>query len=221
MSNSLGALYIIGTGQHSTVVLDVIEQSQEYRRVFLVWERGQEDALKVPPFDQYETISEDDFKEKADRSSGLSFHVAIGDNRVRERVAQRFLDEGLSPVSVISPDAKVSGSAKVGLGVFIAPYSHVGPLASVGSFAIVNTSSNLEHHAVLGDFAHLGPGSCVCGAGTVGKGAMVGANSVIKESCGLGEWSTLGALSFLNFKHLGVTESLVGAPARLRGSDFG
>jgi sugar O-acyltransferase (sialic acid O-acetyltransferase NeuD family) len=153
--------------------------------------------------------------------SRTQFHVAVGDNSIRLRLAELALSKGMKPLSIIASTAVISHLANLGEGIFIGPHSHVGPGATVGDFSIINTLANLEHDSIMGRFSHLAPGSCVCGDATIGEGAFVGANAVVKEQAGLGRWSTLGALSYLNTNHSEQNSLLVGVPARVLGEKSG
>jgi sugar O-acyltransferase (sialic acid O-acetyltransferase NeuD family) len=213
MIESLTNLYIFGSGGHAEVALDLIKTDLVEGSVIIVTQDKEthQAAARKWPTAHLLTQSKFDAMPLSDSNSG--FHVAIGENSVRLRIAELAIKKGLRPISIISSTAAISQLSTIGVGVFIGPNSHVGPGATVGDFSIVNTMANLEHDSKMGSFSHLAPGACVCGKAEIGEGSFVGANSVVKELCRLGNWSTLGALSFLNFEHHEENSTLVGSPA--------
>jgi sugar O-acyltransferase (sialic acid O-acetyltransferase NeuD family) len=214
-------IYIFGAGSHAGVVLDILRSTRGQIEITLV--AKDVDALgdSLRKIRDVTLLTQEDFEEYSIQKNNPRFHVAVGSNPLRHRLSKLALEKGMTPISVISPSAVISRTASVGHGVFIGPNANIGPGAIVGDYSIVNSLANLEHDSELESFSHLAPGSCVCGNATVGQGSLVGANSVIKEGCGLGKWSTLGALSYLNFQHSGEGSTLIGAPARLVESPIG
>lgn len=221
MSEPLTNLYIFGSGGHAGVALDLIKTMHVEASVIIVTQDNESQIAAVRNWPAADVLTQIEFEAMSLSDSNSGFHVAIGENSVRLRIAELALKKGLAPVSIISSTAAISELSTIGVGVFIGPNSHVGPGAAVGDFSIVNTMSNLEHDSKMGSFSQLAPGACVCGNAEIGEGSFVGTNSVVKELSRLGNWSTLGALSFLNFEHNEENSTLVGSPAVTVRPDLG
>ncbi len=126
-------------------------------------------------------------------SGKICFHVAVGDNRARQRLAERALACGWSPATVIDPSASLAPDAVVAPGVYVGIGSVISSLARVAPFAIVNHHVTVGHEAVLGAFAQLCPGVRVSGNCALGEGALLGSNAVLLPGKSMGDWSVLGA----------------------------
>lgn len=144
----------------------------------------------------------------------LQYVWAIGDNRVRERLARDFTNAGKQAVSVIHPLASVSCHAEIGVGCYIAAFCFVGPGAAIGAHTIVNVGASVGHNARIGDFAQLCPGVRVSGFCQIGRGAFLGSNSTLAPGKSMGDYSKLGACSF-GHRDVPQRALAVGVPAQV------
>ncbi|MGE9297098.1 MAG: hypothetical protein ACQKBV_12500 [Puniceicoccales bacterium] len=127
---------------------------------------------------------------------GTAFHVAIGDNRIRLRIAGEMTALGLEPARLISPRAEIAPDATVGVGCYISHFVSIGPQARIGAHAIVNVSAVVGHQAVLGDGAQLCPGAVVNGDCRLGEGVFLGAGAVLPPCLKVGDWARVSANTF-------------------------
>ena len=125
--------------------------------------------------------------------AGTCFHIAVGDNRARQHLAERALACGWGPVAVIDPSAMLAPDAVVEPGAYVGIGSVVSCQTLVARFAIINHQVTLGHEAVVGAFAQLCPGVRVSGGCTLGEGALLGSNAAILPGKRMGNWSVLGA----------------------------
>jgi len=125
--------------------------------------------------------------------SNLFFFCAIGDNRIRKKVFEKFLDAGNTPVSIIDPSAVISPDAVIGDGSYIG----VGSVVSVGSFigggTIINHRVTVGHDVAMGDFTQLCPGVAVSGGVSLGEGVLFGSNACAIPCKSIGDWAIVGA----------------------------
>jgi sugar O-acyltransferase (sialic acid O-acetyltransferase NeuD family) len=103
--------------------------------------------------------------------------VAIGNNRLREKLMTSYRERGVRLASVVHPAAYVSVSAIVGEGTVIMAGAVVGTLGRIGAGAIVNCGCIVDHDCVLEDFAHLGVGVSLAGGVVIGRSAWLQAGS--------------------------------------------
>lgn len=125
--------------------------------------------------------------------AGTCFHIAVGDNRARQRLAERALAAGWEPVAIVDPTAVVAPDAVIAPGAYVGIGSVVSCLARVEQFALINHHVTVGHEAVVGAFAQLCPGVRVSGNCVLGEGALLGSNAVILPGKRMGSWSVLGA----------------------------
>jgi sugar O-acyltransferase (sialic acid O-acetyltransferase NeuD family) len=95
-------------------------------------------------------------------------HVAIGNNRVRERLMVQARAAGLTCATVVHPRACVSPSASLGEGCAVMALAIVGTEATLGQGVIVNVGAVVDHHARVADHGHLGANAAMAGGTTLG-----------------------------------------------------
>lgn len=105
--------------------------------------------------------------------------VAIGDNRIRQRIVQNSQDEGFALPVIVHPGACVSANAVLEPGVTVMAGAVVNTEAWIGCGVIVNAGVVIDHHAVIEPFAHLGAGCCVAGGNTLKEGVWLRAGCVL------------------------------------------
>jgi sugar O-acyltransferase (sialic acid O-acetyltransferase NeuD family) len=145
------------------------------------------------------------------------FHVAIGDNIVRERFFKEGIARHLDVRAILHPRAIISTFAHLGVGIFVAANALIAPSAQIGNGTIVNHSAVVDHDCKVGDFAHLGPGSVLGGGVTVGRGSLVGAGAVILPGHTIGNCAIIGAGAVVT-QNVPDGVTVVGVPAREHNS---
>jgi sugar O-acyltransferase (sialic acid O-acetyltransferase NeuD family) len=139
---------------------------------------------------------------------------STGDSAQRMALFERGLAAGLSPLSVISPSARVSRHAQLAEGVQALPGCTINARASVGTNTIVNSAALVEHDCVVGDHVHIASGAVLCGTVCVGEGAHIGAGAVLKQGVSVGQGAIVGAGAVV-LQDVPERVVVVGVPARL------
>jgi UDP-perosamine 4-acetyltransferase len=149
------------------------------------------------------------------RAEGLSrAFVALGDNRLRARLAQRLRELDFVLVNAVSPGAHISPSARIGAGVAVMAGAAVNAEARIEDLVIVNTCAAVDHDVRLGEACHVGPGSTLAGEVKVGRLAFVGAGATLIPGVSVGDGAVIGAgACVVSDIEAGVLA--VGAPARV------
>jgi sugar O-acyltransferase (sialic acid O-acetyltransferase NeuD family) len=201
---------IIGAGGHGKVVFSVLQAQgvSVYGFYDDTEERWGLSLLGVPVRGPLERLGEDGIEAAV---------VAIGDNRVRQTVAERLELEWLTAVH---PAAWVHPSVLVEPGSVIFAGAIIQPDCRIGRHVIVNTSATIDHDCAVGDFAHLAPGSHMAGSVRVGKGAFVGIGASAIPGRRIGAWSIVGA-GALVAHDVPPEATAVGVPARPRPGPSG
>lgn len=121
------------------------------------------------------------------------YFVAVGDNFIRARLANKAIDLGKKLINILHPSSIVSTSAKLGFGIYLGPKAVVNALSSIADNVIINTAAIVEHECRIGKHVHIAPGAVLAGNVCVGDYSFVGANSVVKQGITIGNNVIIGA----------------------------
>jgi sugar O-acyltransferase (sialic acid O-acetyltransferase NeuD family) len=204
-------VFLYGAGGHGRSVLEVLFRARERRVVAIVDDgRASGDSMRDVPIvggaDALEGLLADGVR------AGV---VAIGDNAVRERIADLLVGQGIELTSVVDPSAVVASDATVGAGTAVMPTAVIGAGVVIGRCVILNTGSSVDHDCRVGDFAHLSPGVRVSGGCTIRDGCHVGIGASIAQLATVGRAAVIGAgAAVIGDVPPGTT--FVGVPARER-----
>lgn len=212
--SALPQLHIAGAGGHAKVVVDALNKRDPNRLVVLSDDRavkGRTTLLGLPVVAPLLNPSV---------PAGLRAHVALGRNRLRQKVSVEAERLGFVLESVMHPAASVAATASVGAGTLVAARAVIGPDARVGRGCIVNHGAIVDHDCSVGDWAHIAPGVVLGGEVIVEEGALVGAGAVVLPGCRVGAWSVVGAGAVVT-RDVGENHCVVGVPAKImsRGDD--
>lgn len=156
--------------------------------------------------------------EKADDFIGwqkeVSFVLGIGENKLRQNIANLIESKGKNVERVIHKTAHVSNTAVIGNGSFVNKNVVVNALAVVGKNVILNTGCIIEHECELQDAVHIAPGAVLAGNVMVGERTFVGANSVVKQGIKIGKDVVIGAGSVI-INDVPDGAKVVGNPGRI------
>ena len=145
----------------------------------------------------------------------ISFAIAIGGNRGRERVAllRTMQSLGLPAITIVHASAFVSKTATIGDGSQILANSSVCVDVSIGAGCIINTSASVDHDCILGEGVHIGPGAKLAGEISVGDGTFIGTGAIVLPGLTLGSDVIIGAGAVVT-KNVDDHAKMVGNPAR-------
>lgn len=198
---------IFGAGGHAKVVIDAC-RSSGLRPTVCLGESAWPDLLGVPV--------EPEARAAEWIGRGISNAiVAIGNNRVRERVGQTAVAQGFALVTVVHSFACVSGSARLGPGTVVMAGAVIQPEVVVGDMGIVNTGATVDHECRLGHAVHVAPHATLCGNVVVGDRVWIGAGATAIEGVRIAEdvFVAAGAAVVHDINETG--RRVGGVPARL------
>lgn len=141
----------------------------------------------------------------------VAVHIAIGNNRAREKEAAFWGHERL--VSVFHPLASLSPFGRVAAGSFVAASAVLAPGAVLGMGVIVNHGAVVDHDVQVGDFSHIAPNATLGGNARVGRRVLIGAGAVVLPSVSIADDVTVGAGAVVT-ADLTVAGTYAGLPAR-------
>lgn len=200
---------IIGGGGHAKVVIESLRAGGKPVAAIVDADPTPRMVLGVP-------VVGDDLALPGLKEQGLSeLFVAIGDNRLREKLGRKAREQGFSLVNAIHPSAIVSPTARIGEGVAIMAGVAINADSRVGDLAIVNTGAVVDHDCRLGAACHLGPASALAGGVTVGERAFLGVGARAIPGVTIGVDTIVGAGGVV-VRDLPDGVVAIGVPAQIR-----
>ncbi len=183
-------LLLIGGGGHCRSVLDCVLSTKSYQQIGIIDNDSSASALGIT------VIGNDNDLLRLNNEGWTDAFISVGSvgyTALRRRLYQMVKSIGFTVPSIIDPSAIIARDASVGEGVFIGKRTVVNTGSKIGNCAILNTGSIIEHDCIIGDFAHISPGTTLCGQVTVGDDSHVGAGSVVRQGIQIGGGSIVGA----------------------------
>jgi sugar O-acyltransferase (sialic acid O-acetyltransferase NeuD family) len=146
------------------------------------------------------------------------FNVAIGDSRVRERIANECAAHDIRPFSIVAASSTILEANEIGEGAILSPQSVVTSNVRIGRFFHANIQSCVTHDCVIGDFVTFGPGVRCNGNVHIGNHAYIGAGALLRQGRAgkpliIGEGATVG-MGAVVLKDVDPFMTVVGNPAR-------
>lgn len=194
-------LIIVGASGHGRVAYDVATL-QGYKEIYFLDDNNAIGAGilgKVADFERY--------------IDSAYFFVAIGNNEVREKIYKQLKSKGARLVSLVHPQAVVSGGATVGEASFVMAGAVVNTGATVGNGVIVNTCSSVDHDCTLGDFSHISVGAHLAGTVKIGERTLIGAGATVINNLSVCGDCIIGAGAVV-IRNVCEKGTYVGVPAR-------
>lgn len=204
-------IVIVGAGGHAAVIIEALRAGNEFTPAAIVDPAPESaDVLGVP------VVGADEMLAVLRRQGLTAAVVAIGANRLRERLGAKLsaLDFSLPPI--IHPSALLADSAYVGRGAVVMARASIGARAKVGELAVINTGAIVEHDNEIGVAVHVAPGAALGGCVTVGARTLIGIGSAARPGVRVGADVVVGAGSAVVSD---IPDGLVvaGSPARALG----
>ena len=141
--------------------------------------------------------------------------LAVGDPRLRKRLALMLAARGARFVSIVHPRAWVATGRGGGGGG--GPLSYGGPGARLGDHVLVNPQVAVAHDVQAGRYAVFSPMCAANGAVVLGDGAFLGTHATVLPGRTIGAWAYVGAGTLVN-RDLEPGLKVVGVPARTIGA---
>ena len=139
--------------------------------------------------------------------------LAIGDSRVRSRLANKYREAGVQIESFIHPNALVARAASIGEGCILSAGCMIMTSCQIGNFVNVDRGAMVGHDSSIADFSTLNPATVISGGVTIGEGSQLGACACVLPNLTVGDWATVGAGSVV-VSAVADRETVAGVPAR-------
>jgi sugar O-acyltransferase (sialic acid O-acetyltransferase NeuD family) len=146
----------------------------------------------------------------------IGFCLTIGNphGRVRLSLHERFVEDGLRPVTLAHPMAFIDRSAEIGVGCQIMAGAIICAEARLGKQCIVNTKASVDHEDIIEDGSEVAPGATLCGLVHMKINSWVCAGATVLPRITIGSDSIVGAGAVV-IRDVPDGTTVVGVPARL------
>lgn len=201
-------LIVIGAGAHSKVILDILQQMETYEIVGLTDQCGTGAVLEYP------ILGSDDILSDLHQQGVEYAFIAIGNNKVRNKMAAHVKSLGYKLANAISSCAVVSRYAVIEDGVAIMPGAVINVNAHICTGAIINTNASVDHDCVIGPFVHIAPGCAISGSTNIGACSFLGTGSRVIDRVSVGKNCIVGAGGVV-VNNLKDNCEAVGVPAKI------
>lgn len=150
------------------------------------------------------------------------FNVAIGDSRVREKIAKQCTEQGARPMTIRSGQAITYDRNQIGAGAILCAQTMITSNAKIGRFFHANIYSYVAHDCVIGDYVTFAPNVHCNGNVHIHDHAYIGTGAVIKQGSSekpltIGEGAVVGMGAVVT-KDVPPNATVIGNPARSRNA---
>lgn len=210
MSNNK-PIIVIGAGGHAKVVIELLQANNE-KVAFCVAGNDSPDTcagIKVLKGDEHlQTLRSDGYKK---------IFVAIGSNKLRLRMAQIAQEYDYELINATSPQAIISPSVRLGVGIAIMAGAVINAESVINDFAIINTGATIDHECRIGRAAHIATRATLAGNVHIGEGALLGIGCNVIPGAKIGEWAIIGAGGVVVGDLPGYVKA-IGVPAKIKSN---
>jgi len=184
-------LFIYGAGGHAKVVAESAINLEHISEIFFVDDKNKDKSI-VSKNPNFSIIFESDISDDLDDVSAI---VGIGDNQIRKSVVKRC--SKIPFISITSPNATVSESAKISSGSFISSGAIINADSFIGSHTIINSGSIIEHDCTVGNFCHIGPNAAIAGGVKLDENVFIGGGAYVNPNVSICSNVILGSGSLV------------------------
>ncbi len=160
-------LLILGAGQFGRMTQEIAESAGIFGKIDFLDDNSDSAVGKL---NDYERL----------RGEYGAAIVAVGASAFRAEWLARLEAAGFELPAIVSPDAYVAPSARLGVGVIVEPSATIQSRATVGRGTIVSSGAVLRHDAVVGECCHCDCNSVVASGASVPNATKVGIAEVFR-----------------------------------------
>lgn len=202
------SIILVGYSGHGYVVAETILDNN-----YEILGYSDKEEAKSNPYDLVYLGFENDI-EFVGWSKEISFALGIGNNNLRQKIADLIESKEKKIQTIIHKTAHISKNVIIGQGTFVNKNVAINALVEIGKNVILNTGCIIEHECVLNDAVHIAPGAVLAGNVKVGERSFVGANAVVKQGIIIGSDVVIGAGTVV-IANVPDGKKVVGNPGRI------
>ncbi len=175
-----------------------------------------DDNPQVPSVNGHDILTFEAFAAEPSRSRVVA--IAIAASGVREKLAQRCADAGISLHPVHASNIVIMDDVEIGEGAILSPFVTLTSNIRIGRCFHANIYSYVAHDCVIGDFVTFAPGVMCNGNVHIHDHAYIGTGAVLKQGTPdkpivIGKGAVVGMGAVVT-KDVAPGVTVVGNPAR-------
>ncbi|MGH7746460.1 MAG: acetyltransferase [Candidatus Dormibacteria bacterium] len=182
-------IFVYGASGHGKVVGDILLARREANFVGFIDDNSEFWEKKILGFP---VLGNGEWLQQETKQTRVAVALGVGDNFLRQKIAERCDVWGAEVVTLTHPSASVSASARLGRGTVVMAHATINPDAKIGLGVIINTSAIVEHDVDIGDFAHVAPNAAMAGASRLGTLSQLGIGAVVIQCVSIGACTIVG-----------------------------
>ncbi len=145
--------------------------------------------------------------------------IAIGNNRTRQRIANKLQQQGHTFTTAIHPSEQIGLGVEIASGSVVMANTAINIDTIIGHHVTVNTGATIADDCQIGDYCHVGPGCYLCGQVKLGAGVLLGVGTSVCPSVEIGAQATCEAGSVV-IRSLPSHCLAYGCPAKIIQTDY-
>jgi sugar O-acyltransferase (sialic acid O-acetyltransferase NeuD family) len=182
-------MLVIGAGGHASEVIEELYNASNENEIFCFDEQTSQ------------TVFLNTFKILKNNSDIISycskqfqFILGIGNPKIRQSLALRFIELGGKHVGMISTKANI-GQFNVSIenGVDIMQNVCISSNVTIASGTLVNRNASIHHDCVIGEYCEIAPNAVLLGKVQIGDLTMIGAGAIVMPGVVVGSNCIIGA----------------------------
>ena len=199
----MNKLIIVGAGGHGKVIADIALKNG-YANICFVDDNAIGEVLGFPIIGKISDLS------KLSDSS-TDFVIAIGNNKVRQAIAETY---DVNWITLVHPSAHIAIDVTIDKGTAVMAGAIVNPSTKIGKHCIINTGAIVEHDNVIEDYVHVSPNVALGGTVRIGSLTHVGIGATVKNAITICPDCVIGAGAVV-VKNIEKRGTYVGVPAKI------
>lgn len=206
-------IIIIGTGGHAKLLVDIVEESGNYKIVGFTSKESEEGTFCGYPLLGDDSVLVDHLKKGVE-------YVALGvgafkNNRLRKEIFERTKDLGFKVATLIHPSSTISRSAIIKEGAVIFSGVIINNHVEIGQNTIVATGSTIDHESVVASHVLVSAGVTIGAYTKIEEGVLCALGSKIVSGVQIGKDILIGAGAVV-VRDISAKGTYVGIPAKIR-----
>lgn len=197
----MNKLIIIGAGGHGKVIADIALKNG-YTNICFIDDNAIGEVLGFPIIGRTSDLPKLN-------DSATDFVIAIGNNKVRQDIAESY---DVKWVTLVHPSAQIAVDVSIDTGTVIMANAVVNPSTKIGKHCIINTGAIVDHDNVIEDYVHISPRAVLGGVVYVGSLSHVGIGATVKNVITVCPNCVIGAGAVV-VKNIVMSGTYVGVPA--------
>lgn len=154
----------------------------------------------------------------AHSASEKYFNISITDWKTRQRIADKMLEQGISPFRINAPNFVELSKNHIDIGAIFCSFTNITSNAKIGKFFHANIYSYIAHDCIIGDYVTFAPNVNCNGNVIIEDFAYIGTGVIIKQGTPenpliIGKGAIVGMGAVVT-KNVPAYTTVVGNPAR-------